>query len=353
MCNAKLLEIPHKWLHFVPHGSWLVVEHIFRKTWTANHGSGNLPAAIRQATRALIMETSLDHETPSDYETKEENCVRILCNAAARKMATRSILYYLDSETEQGERYEGPNCTTNHLVSAAACLGDLKFFIRLSSEGTIDSSENIYFGNPLRCAVDHGNYELTRFLLNNGVDVNMTSGYRRTVLELAAFAGQKDFTHLILNPKYNCDTSGEDYEYAILRASAGGHLEIVQLLIEHVNKELTQLFRNRLLFEAAKHGQDEVVVWALQIGADPNNCERCNGWSVPITAAAARGYYKVIQILLENGAIPKPNGGRMRTLFPSLRRSRTLDGPQARRQGYKRAVQLLLDNGMKIDPQDL
>src|SRR5947207_15496255 len=53
-------------------------------------------------------------------------------------------------------------CTTNHVVAAAAYLGDNLFFKRVPKEEAIQNDNNIYFGTPLECAAKQSHYEITR-----------------------------------------------------------------------------------------------------------------------------------------------------------------------------------------------
>lgn len=118
-------------------------------------------------------------------------------------MDTRSILHYIQPNTSTEQKYLGHKSITNNVEAAAAHLGDLEFFTRLTSNpGDIDASENMYFGNPLRKAILQGHYELTKFLLEHGVNVNhgeWGKGFSGTALQAAASTGQRRFVDLILS----------------------------------------------------------------------------------------------------------------------------------------------------------
>jgi len=316
----------------VPRDSWILAEHIFRKTQATNFGTDNLPAAIRQVVQVLVTDGI---EAPGK---SQEGCIRILSKAAALNMGTRTAVAYLPSASEvKDNRRHAWKSTTNNLVAAAACLGDLPFFERLIKERSIDASENLYFGNPLRGATVHGHYELAKFLLDQGIDVNQVSasqGLGETALQMAALYGQKDIIPLILDPKYKCLISRDSYGSAITHAVSGGHIDILRLLIAHTNVDTT---KNNILWDAVRKGHEEIVRLALENGADPNMGLACQYPSLsPLAAAAEKGFEKVIKILLEYGASPKV-GGSYDPLRISLQRR------------YRKSVQVLVEHGMDIN----
>ena len=238
-------------------------------------------------------------------------------------------------QTVQGNRTKS---TSNHSLAAAAVLGDLAYFTSLPKETVIDSSENLYFGNPLRAAAKHGHHSIVRLLLDRGVDVNKTGAnleYGKTALQAAAFAGHGGIVKLILEPSYQCRIARDDYEDAILKAASTGHLNIAQLLVQHVDMQATKSQWNHLLAIAAFNGQTEVVHFALQNGANANCIVLKAPFRNPLSAAAKRGHAEVMKVLLAHGA--RPALGR-----------RYCPLKLAAKKGYRQAVQVLLDNGVNI-----
>ncbi|KAH9207296.1 ankyrin repeat-containing domain protein [Leptodontidium sp. 2 PMI_412] len=324
MLNARLLEMEHRWLFFFPNKSWLVEEHIYRRTSSPNPGTENLSAAILLAANTLTSKNMSTQGRESEHEQDAiKPYIRELSRAAAWNMGTRSILHYLQSNTSAEKKYLHHLSSTNLIEAAAAHLGDLDFFIKLVKEqGVIDASENVYFGNPLRSAILQDHFDLAVFLLDNGVDVNhgeWGKGFGKTALQAAASTGQHRFVELLLDPRYGCRTSGREFDSAVLDAVSAGHLPIMSYLMERANMVVTPEFCNRVLLEAAKYGREDIVKFALQMGADPNKGEGCNRWQVPITVAARYGYISIVRILLESGATVKI-GGRHDTMAAITRR---------------------------------
>ena len=188
---------------------------------------------------------------------------------------------------------------TNGLFAAAAYLGKTALIAKLLLEGDASvSTPNLYLGPVLRCAVVQGHYDTTRTLLDAGADVNYSRLFKDLALAAAAFEGHRHIVELLLEPRYNCTTSGEFYEKAICRAARGGHLEIVLFMIQRGKfdnlKDLTQT----ILGEAAGYGQENVVQWALDNGAEVHdNIQRlCN--KSALNHAALNGQESVVRLLL-------------------------------------------------------
>ncbi|KAG4435273.1 hypothetical protein IFR05_009233 [Cadophora sp. M221] len=301
MINAGLLAIEHRWLFFpFPNKSWLVEEYIYLEQKISLQHFYSLPTPLLpricqlRAAQSLSMSRKLSNPT--------------FANLAAQRHRTFTHAHKSD---------------TNLIEAAAAYLVYLDFFIRLLGEkGAIDASEPMYFGNPLRNAILQDNFDLLAFLLDNGVDVNhgeRGKGFSKTALQAAASTGRHRFIELLLHPRYGCRTSGRDFESAVLSAVFAGHLPIVRYLMEIADMVPTPEFCNRILLEAAKYGWEEIVKFALQMGADPNKSERCYGFQIPITAAARSGYAAVVRILLENGTVVARIGGRYSTVNAASR----------------------------------
>lgn len=122
--------------------------------------------------------------------------------------------------------------------------------------------------------------------------------YKDFALAAAAFEGHRHIVGLLLEPRYNCTTFGEYYEKAICRAARGGHLEIVLFMIQRGKfnnlKDLTQT----ILGEAAGYGQENVVQWALDNGAEVHdNIPRLFNKSA-LNHAALNGQESVVRLLL-------------------------------------------------------
>lgn len=173
------------------------------------------------------------------------------------------------------------------------------------------------------------------------MDVNQAgsgTGFGSTALQAAASTGRQELVDLILESKYGCATSGENFENAVLKAASAGNLTIVQHLIQRFDMDVNLEFSNHLLMEACKFGHDDIAIFSLQFGADPSKPQRYNGWRIPITVAARRGHATVLKVLLQNGAMLRI-GGKFDTLSAA-----------ARLGGWKQAILVICEFA---DPADL
>ncbi|OCK95546.1 ankyrin [Cenococcum geophilum 1.58] len=202
---------------------------------------------------------------------------------------------------------------TNSLFVAAACLGKTALIARLLLEGdALVSKPNPYLGSALRCAAMQGHYDTTRTLLDAGADVNcLRLLYKDFALAAAAFEGHRHIVELLLEPRYNCTTFGKYYETAICRAARGGHLEIVLFMIQRGKfnnlKDLTQT----ILGEAAGYGQENVVQWALDNGAEVHDSTQRLSNKSALNHAALNEQEDVVQWALDNGAEAHSNIQRL------------------------------------------
>ncbi|KAK0117990.1 hypothetical protein ONS95_012301 [Cadophora gregata] len=300
MCNTRLLESGHPRTVLFPSNSWLVQEHIFRETWGKRQRNNNLPAALFLAAETLTPKAC------KNPKSEQEQLIRKLCRAAVLNLHTLEVLSYLKPGAEQKEAKLRHHSSNNHVASAAAYLGDFNYFKDLIGQNQeIDSAESNYFGNPLRCAILQGHFDLVKFMLDHNVDVNypaLGKGLGSTALCVAASTGRQDCVELLLDPKYNCDTSTLILKYAILGAASAGHLEIVKILLRRSDEDPKPVSLNRILWEGCRCGQENIVQFALQLGADPNKKEEACG-GLPLKAALRRNRADVTKTLLKNGAV--------------------------------------------------
>lgn len=184
----------------------------------------------------------------------------------------------------------------------------------------------------------------------------------------AAGAGDTERLANILREKRADGVSVEILNHALCKASAGGHAEIVELLldngadIEASDREVTPLM------EASIMNHIEVVRLLLNKGANVNG-DRAS--STPLTCAAANSDIEVVRELLVAGADPNKiidNGGsavraaagegRLDVVITLMEYGANINAPTsaalpvAASRGHKELVEHLLANGADIDARD-
>ena len=197
------------------------------------------------------------------------------------------------------------------------------------------NKESPYFGRPLHLATAWGRLDIVQYLLDSGADPRLLSGsldedydddddwnpdvqhvrlpdrhiYQSpdgSVLQAAALGGYEKIIHLLLKPEYRQSLCRGEYLRAILAGVRGGHLNIINALLQAENESLQSLgaFQEEMLWEAFQNNQEDVVRMLLNnsvnVNAPPYADGRDHGTALHI--AASQGYHHLVQILLNHGA---------------------------------------------------
>ena len=191
--------------------------------------------------------------------------------------------------------------------------GDVEM-VRLLVEAGADVNAAAGFGGntPLHEAVEQGDAEIVKILVAAGADVNAEGYFDRTPLSLAAEEGATEIMQILLGSGPDADTSegGEDKEAAsmpsigseaLYTAIEKGDHEMVRLLVEAgADVNAAEGFGgNTPLHEAVEQGDAEIVKILVAAGADVN----AEGYfdRTPLSLAAEEGATEIMQILLGSG----------------------------------------------------
>ncbi len=195
--------------------------------------------------------------------------------------------------------------------------------VRLLVEAGVDVNAAEGFGGntPLHEAVAQGNGEIVKILVAAGADVNAAGSMSRTPLSLAAEEGATEIMQILLGSGPDADTpaGGEDKEAAstpsigseaLYTAIAKGDVAMVRLLVEAgADVNAAEGFGgNTPLHEAVEQGDAEIVKILVEAGADVE----AKGYfdSTPLSLAAEEGAAEIMQILLGSGPdADTPAGG--------------------------------------------
>jgi ankyrin repeat protein len=133
------------------------------------------------------------------------------------------------------------------------------------------------------------------------------------------------------------DSEGEYFGSSLWQASNAGHIEIVQMLLDH-----GAYAHGNSLVVAARRGREDIVQLLLDRGADVNSRVRDRaGYRTALTTAAIAGQEKTVQILLGRGADVNPkespvNGDPLSCAISS---------------GNEEIVRMLLENGADVNAE--
>lgn len=198
-------------------------------------------------------------------------------------------------------------------LCAAASMGNVALVEQLLDKRADLNIHDGYFRPPLEQACKRGHYETVHLLLEKGAHINL--GYERprdgTVkgpLFLACLHGHKAIAQLLFSPQYRLSTRLSILKSAILPAIQGGHLELLQWLIQSPSRGDTSLKANgdMMLTEAVRHSREPIVRWLLENGVHPNNEKEWqrvwNHQPSILQVASLRGRVSIVRLLLQGGA---------------------------------------------------
>ncbi|CAH0395489.1 unnamed protein product [Bemisia tabaci] len=238
----------------------------------------------------------------------------------------------------------------------------LDLILRLEEFKLSDSYSKLFF-----ISADKGNLNNVTKMLNHGIYVNTAqegvdlsqrvdlSGYDylegQTALHIAAAGGHVDIVKILLQYGASIKTKDEKQRSAIFYASENGHFEIVEILVKHGNQlcQETVFLKEQLdsadnkrktpLFKASKSGHKEIVEYLLKCGSAPG--VRTVHGETPLSIALRKGHLNIAEMLLQNGAAINPKDNWR--LTPLLK---------AVKKGCYETVQFLLKHGAATEIGD-
>ncbi|KAJ7162325.1 ankyrin repeat-containing domain protein [Mycena filopes] len=208
--------------------------------------------------------------------------------------------------------------------------------------GRILIEQGQYSGNmakELNLAAASGRFDMARFLVDSGADVNAQDGVYGTALQTAVCQKHKEVVQLLLEHGADVNAQGGEYGNALQGAVMMAQKEVVQLLTEHgadVNA-WHQRYGNAL-HAAALEGMEEVVQLLIDKGANVN--AQGGQYGNALQAALRWRHKDVVQLLIEHGADVNAQGGAYGNALQAAVYHSNME-----------IVQLLIEHGADVNAQ--
>ena len=178
---------------------------------------------------------------------------------------------------------------------------------------------------PLFDAIDHGDPEFVRLLVNTGADINATAGFGgNTALHEAVAQGSAEIVQVLVDAGADIEAAGFMGQTPLSLAAEEGATEIMKVLLGRAPDFATaasgdskkapspSAIGGKALFTAI--GSDNAVMVRLMVeaGADVNAAEGFGG-NTPLHEAVENGNAEIVQILVDAGADIEAEGFMGRT----------------------------------------
>jgi ankyrin repeat protein len=153
-------------------------------------------------------------------------------------------------------------------------------------------------------ATDRNNFEMVKLFIDLGADVNISSDQiDNTPIMIASVKGYVDIVRLLIENSNPDMTILNGYGgTALIPASEKGHVDVVRLLLEksyvdvdHINKPGWTALLEAIILSNGGKTQQEIVKLLLAHGANKNIADKDN--VTPIEHAKKMGYTEIVHIL--------------------------------------------------------
>jgi len=152
----------------------------------------------------------------------------------------------------------------------------------------------------LHTAVEEGNIDVVKSLLERGADINSLNGDDKTPLAIAAYKGSVEVVRLLIERGAEVDSRDKWDWTALHEASRHGHVEVARILIDHgANVNARQKRLRTPINLSAANDQLDIVKLLLERGADVQ-AEDARG-ETPYQVLVQRGHREMADYLRRHG----------------------------------------------------
>lgn len=167
-------------------------------------------------------------------------------------------------------------------LHTASFKGDTENVKYLVENGADFNAYNAYGASPLTVACFYGKKDVIQTLIKAGADVNTTTD--KTPLKAALESGNTEIFEILINNGADIDTVDDTGITLLEAAAAKNDVKTVQFLLEKGAKATNEGTREGALYKAILNENPEMVKLLVKNGADVNEKEPQNSFTVLQTA---------------------------------------------------------------------
>ena len=190
--------------------------------------------------------------------------------------------------------------TPLHLAASYGRLQACRVLLERHAE--VDPQNSDDGSTPFLMALERGDPDVARLLLDHNADVRVRNDKRNTPLHFAAYHGYPDICRILLERNAEVDPQNNDGDTPFLRFWKNGrNPDILQLFLNH-NADLRVCEGNGYtpLHFAARNGLLELAQTLLNRNVEVNS--QNSHKSTPLLLASELGHPDVVQLLLDHNA---------------------------------------------------
>ena len=212
---------------------------------------------------------------------------------AVQKSDLAGIGQYLVNAKETDAR--GTNGKTALMIAAKA--GDVVLVNRLLQRDADANAVNINGGTPVMFAAISGNTGVIQALLDSGADINARGSNGWNALMVSAAKGHESATRMILDAGADINATDVYLWTALHRAAYENRIAVIRVLLERDSLDITHQDDHgaTALHHAAAGGHREIVDLLIMSGADPESPD-LSGRTAAIYASD-RGHTSLARII--------------------------------------------------------
>lgn len=164
------------------------------------------------------------------------------------------------------------------------------------------NTQYVYYKSPLHYAVESGDTEIAKYLVDHGANPNIQDAYSSTPLQSAIYSGNTEVVEYLLDHNADPNSKGHYSTSPLLAAVKLGHTEIVKNLVEHgADLNVKNASAQTLLHYAIELEHTEIAKYLIDHNVDINTRDISSGKS-PLHFAMSMKNIEAANYLIEHGA---------------------------------------------------